>query len=326
MSAVRGSNVLPILEMLVAEGVDLSNADDGTPWGELRAPILAADLRLGAGPIATAIADKARVIVAGHYDGAAPAIAHAVTSHHWSWQDYRRLAAAAVAARVATWRCWDAEAEGSRKPWLPGHVEVDERGRTLLTSAGQCYADALREWLRSGEENDSTADGSADVVLHLENLSVQPANSHQLRIDAAGGAKPDGCWRLDILYHAGYSAETLVEFSPSSDELLRQYAVEAAALHLQPSGDAAGLLQVDPLNSLAGDRTHWLRLAYQTSSINACRFFAERATQLAATLHPHARLTTGPPQVHGQCGLWSARVPRDAVDIAVETRVAKEWL
>src|SRR5687767_8813983 len=51
IAAVRGSNLLPILDMLELEGVKLTNADTGAAWKELRAPILAADLQLGAGPI-----------------------------------------------------------------------------------------------------------------------------------------------------------------------------------------------------------------------------------------------------------------------------------
>jgi hypothetical protein len=40
----------------------------------------------------------------------------------------------------------------------------------------------------------------------------------------------------------------------------------------------------------------------------------------------YTRLASGPPTVMAQCGVWPTRVPRDAVDIAVETRLAREWV
>jgi hypothetical protein len=94
MSAVRGSNLLPIIDLLESEGVKLNNADSGAPWRELKEPVLAADLQIGAGPIATALAENARIIVAGCYDAAAPALASSVTTFGWKWREYDRLAAA----------------------------------------------------------------------------------------------------------------------------------------------------------------------------------------------------------------------------------------
>jgi hypothetical protein len=325
VAAVRGSNVLPILDMLEAEGVDLANVDDGTPWRELRHPVLAADLQIGAGPIATALAEKARVIVAGCYDGAAPAVAHAVTSHQWSWHDYSRLAAAAVAARVATWRSCDPRPTVAPKPWQAGFVELEKNGRLGVTSSSPCTPETLQAWLRSSPQASDAGEGSADVVVELANAVARPTSPHQLEIDGIAGNKPDGRWRLEILYQAGYSAETLLEFSADADASACQFAVESARANLHPGGDTAGLLRVDPLQSLH-DGNRWLRLAYQTASLRACQFFVESVGHLADSIGPQARLAMGPPRVLAQCGLWSARIPRDAVDIAVETRLAKEWL
>jgi hypothetical protein len=36
-------------------------------------------------------------------------------------------------------------------------------------------------------------------------------------------------------------------------------------------------------------------------------------------------MASGRPVVLALCDLWPAAVPRDAVDIAVDTRTAKEW-
>ena len=87
LAAVRGSNLLPILEMLERDGVRLDNAETGARWRELKAPVLAADLQLGAGPLALALAEQARVIVAGAFDGMAPLAAAGAHRFGWKWEN-----------------------------------------------------------------------------------------------------------------------------------------------------------------------------------------------------------------------------------------------
>ncbi len=128
MSAVRGSNLLPILDDLAASGVHLDNIETGAPWRQLRQPVLAASLRLGAGPLAVAFDEGARVVVAGCYDAAAPTIAAAVRAGGWSWKQLDRLAGAAAAARAAAWAPW----RGS--PWLAAGGEARSFSRSLVWS------------------------------------------------------------------------------------------------------------------------------------------------------------------------------------------------
>jgi hypothetical protein len=328
MSAIRGSNLLPILEMLEAEGVDLRNAKTGASWRELRDPILAADLQLGGGPIATALAENARVIIAGCYDRAAPAMGFAVATFGLSWGDYDRLAAAAVAARAAEWRNWQEPAEwgvASRPP--TSWAELNESGGVTVNGfqARESSTAALERWLRSGNIGDLSEE-SADVHVDTSATTVRPTASWQVSVEGQRGANTDDCWRLEVLYQAGYSAEAMVELAPDAAPGLQQHLADIANAHLQPENDNAGLLTVAPLQTLTDSGVSWLHLAYQSKSRKACAYFLEQTVRLLAAHAPHVRLASGVPRIHVHCGLWPARVPRDAVDIAVETRLAREWI
>ena len=327
MSAVRGSNLLPILEMLVAEHVDLKNSKTGAPWHELQDPILAADLQLGAGPIATALAEQARIVVAGCFDQASPTTAAAVLQLGWSWDDRDSLAASALAAHAAAWCDWQPEGtELPISPWLPSRVELDETGRSLVnvTSDADAAARRLQEHLRSS----SVSNGSlahADVRLDSSRVFCRTKGPRQVAVDGAVGARTDGCWKLEVLYQAGYVAEAMIEFAETSNAQTRRHLAGVARAHLQPP-DAGGLLIVEPLQSMRDSGVGWLHVAYQSKSREACKYFADQTVRLATAHRPLIRLASGPPRLHVHCGVWHARVPRDAVDIAVETRLAKEWI
>lgn len=333
ISAVRGSNLLPILDMLANEGVDLRNVETGAKWRDLREPVLAADLQLGAGPIATALDEQARVIVAGWYDSASPATAAAVHEFGWSWRDYGKLAMAAVAAQAAAWSDWEgAGASPSNTtlslPWHVQQVELDDAGAVkvqLASATPESAAERLLSWLKA-QYNGVAAGHCADVRLDLTTLQVRQSAEHQLVAEGATGTKDDGAWSLEILYQTGFTAEAIIELDPTAHAQLRKHIVKVAKKQLQPPGDS-GTATVRELQPLGGSTVPgWIHLAYQSKSRKACQHFAELALQLASAYRPWLRLTTGAPTVHVNCGSWLARVPRDAVDVAVETRLAKEWV
>ncbi|MCC6492378.1 MAG: acyclic terpene utilization AtuA family protein [Pirellulales bacterium] len=331
VSAVRGSNVLPILDMLVADGVDLRNVETGARWRDLKEPLLAADLQLGAGPIATALAEEARVIVAGWYDATAPSIAMAVHELGWTWIDYDRLAAAAVAANCASWFDWEGPSEAAANgiAAATAHVraiELSAKGEIsvqLAQQASPAAAARLLAWLTASRQK--TAVEYADVHVETAQLRAGVAGSQSLALEGAIGRASDRSWLLEVLYQTGFTAEALIELDAGAHPQLRKHIVKVAKKQLHPPGDggAATIKELHPAGDGVGPS--WIHLAYHSKSHQACRRFAELTLELTSAFRPWLRLASGAPAVMVNCGVWPARVPRDAVDIAVETRLAKEW-
>ena len=144
------------------------------------------------------------------------------------------------------------------------------------------------------------------------------------RLADAQGAASDDCWELEVLYEAGFAVEALVEFCRQIRSTLAATSGDDGADELAPRRDGAGLLTVEELQGASGGG--WLHLAFQSKSRGECQRFAEQVVKLAAAHRPHVRLSSGRPAVHVHCDRWPVRVPRDAVDIAVETRVARDWV
>lgn len=334
VSAVRGANLMGIIDFLAADGVRLDNIDTGAPWRSLREPLLAADLQLGAGPIRTALDEGARVIVAGCYDGAAPAIAAATRACQWSWKQVHHLACAAAAARAAIWphrhACQSLAASGVLPTAnLHPHIEVDADGGFTVDVAhavDHYDAEQLLTWLQAGKVRDP-AHLHADVTFDARAAAVERTGPSQLRVTGCTGVKADDHWRVEVLYQAGFVAETMVEFSPGAGAALRRQIAEAFRAHFVNEDDERSLVTVQELAPAEGgvDSASWLHLGCRSKLRRPCADFAEQVARFAAANRGTVRLPAGRPAVQAECGLWPTRVPRTAIDIAIDTRPAKEW-
>jgi hypothetical protein len=333
VAAVRGSNLLPIIDDLVAGGVKLDNIDTGAPWRTLKAPVLAADLEFGAGPFATALAEGARVIVAGYYDGAAPVLAAAAHQFHWGWKELDHLSCAAAAARAALWphrHACDWLSSLGKLPAGNSHprIELHPEGQFTVDIAHKCEAsdaDRLRQWLQTGKPRHTTHD-HADVRWDASRADVSPTGPTQFRVAGVTGAQAENVWRLEILYQTGYIAEAMIEFSPSADPSLRQQIAEAFRTHFVDRDDERSLVTVQELAPADGAATaSWVHMVCRSKRQTQCADFVEHLVRLAAA-NPHlVRLTAGRPTIQAECACWPAHVPRSAIDVAVDTRPAKEW-
>jgi hypothetical protein len=295
---------------------------------------LAADVQLGAGPIRTALDEGARVIVAGCYDGAAPAIAAATRACEWSWEQVNHVACAAAAARAAIWphrHACQALAAGGMLPaaLLHPRIELDVDGGFTVDVSPACDgegAEQLLAWLQAGKARDP-GHRHADVTFDARSAAVERTGPSQLRVTGCTGVKPDNYWRVEVLYQAGFLAEAMVEFAAGAGASLRRQTAEAFRSHFVNEDDERSLVTVQELAPADGgaETASWLHLACRSKLRRPCADFAEHAARFAAANPGMVRLPAGRPVVQAECGLWPMRIPRSAIDIAIDTRPAREW-
>jgi hypothetical protein len=314
-----------------AQKVEFRHEETKAPLAELRAPLLAADLQIGAGPFAIAWDEGARVIVAGCYDSASPTVGAAAAELGWSWTDLDKLAAAATAARAAEWCDWQISV-GTVDVSLIGSgevstVELDASGAVTLHAAKnqEAAANRVQSWLRSLGRSPAAV-AHADLRWDARSIVCHPSGGNQIAIEDSRGVASDNRWRLEIFYLAAYAVEAMIEFAAEAPLGLRRQLGEIAKSHFHPD-DPGGLLTVRELHGAAGvGSVSWLHLHYQSKSRAACQQVLDQLMRLTAMHRQSTRVASGPPAVIAQCGVWPTRVPRDAVDIAIETRLAKEWI
>jgi hypothetical protein len=166
VAAVRGSNQLATIDLWLPEEI----ANSGRK-------VLSAQLEIGGGPMATALAEGARIVVTGAYDRAAPLLAAAVANGSAAWHDYNTLAALAVAS----------EQDGSVIEWSDAGVEV------------------IHPF--DPPSNSHYADVHADVA----GLKLNSTPRGTWLVSGVTGRAADLMWNLRITLEAGFRAAVLIE-------------------------------------------------------------------------------------------------------------------
>ncbi|MGC4005597.1 MAG: DUF1446 domain-containing protein [Pirellulales bacterium] len=100
IAMVDGDDLLPRMEELRAAGCAFVNLDTGRPLSTLARPIVAANAYLGAAGIATALAERARLVVTGRVADASLTLGPALHEFGWRPDDWEHLAGASVAGHL----------------------------------------------------------------------------------------------------------------------------------------------------------------------------------------------------------------------------------
>jgi len=310
VTAVRGENLLPRLEELLAQGLDLSNTTTGAPLADLKRPILSAQIQLGAGPFATALDEGSRIVVAGSYDLAAPFLAAGANNFSWSWDHFDALAGAAIAARLGP---------------LPTVIELHNDGSSTLETS-------------SHDQFTATGGGSfhhADVQCDFSALRVDSTNYGQLRIAGALGSLSSGQWSLPLIYDAGYCSTVFFELEGSGANELACPTIEDLRV-LFNSEEADRRITIQPLQSVdaklgedaCGPNARGIFVRVHCCSLRQepCEQFVREIANFSVRRQSAGlRLSESRPVVQLQTEVWWTQVPREAIDVSVDTRPAKQW-
>ncbi len=178
LTLIRGNNLLPRLEELLASGTGLIECDNGKQLRGPALPFLAAHAELGAGPLATALGEGARMVIAGCYDTAAPGIAATVDAYQVRWENFNTLAKVAIASQVPH-RYLEIAANGEVVVQRDPHSTL-EPNRVLL------------EFDRAGIIR------YADVHCHVGSLLKQEIMAGDFDVSAVTGKTAGEMWRMRL--------------------------------------------------------------------------------------------------------------------------------
>lgn len=182
ITAVRGDNILARLPELLADGLQFVDQASGEPIAAKSHGILSAQVLLGAGPLATALADDSRMIVAGSYDRAAPFLAAGVALGEIAWDEHDALSQLAVAAEVSSLTASVTELSAI------GGLTLQPRMSEPL---------ALSEALAELKNARSLA--FSDVSCDFANLDLVPQEHHKWSLDGIVGTAPTGEWQVRFI-------------------------------------------------------------------------------------------------------------------------------
>ncbi|HUL04447.1 MAG TPA: acyclic terpene utilization AtuA family protein [Gemmatimonadales bacterium] len=340
---VMGDDLLDRLDELLDAGETFANLDTGRPLADVRDRVRAANVYLGAGPLADALGRGANVVVSGRV--ADPSLILGPLMHAWGWRPdaWDLLAAGTVAGHII--EC-GAQASG-------GNYSVDWRRVPDLANVGYPIVAVARDGTFTVEKHpgtggrisvagvteqlvyeigDPTAYVTPDCVADFTSIRLAQAGRDRVRAWGVKGRPAPERLKVSVAYFYGYKAVATLVYSwpdayakaQAADRILRErldrLGLEFEAIHSEFMG-------VDATHGTLGRRGAALadlpEVQLRVGVRAAAREPVDRFTREIAPL-----VLNGPPGVTGYGGprakpeeivaFWPALIERRLVEPCVE--------
>ncbi|MCC5951217.1 MAG: DUF1446 domain-containing protein [Acidimicrobiia bacterium] len=330
---VEGDDLTDRLDQLVADGLELVNADTGESLADLGVEAIAANAYLGGWPIREALVAGADVVITGRVTDAALVVGPAAWHHGWARTDWDELAAAVVAGHVIECgtQCTGGnyaffeEIPGLERPGFP-IAEIHADGSSVITkhpgtggavTVGTVTAQLLYEVQGVDYLN-------PDATVRLNSIRLEPDGEDRVRIHSVRGmpgpeqvkvsVNSSGGWRntmtfvltgLDIEAKAALAERTLFDQFPEGRDSFEQVDVQLIR-HDRPdpqtNAEALAELRVSVTDH---DRAR------------VGRAFSSKVVEMVLASYPGMFTTTPPGDARAFGIYWPVLVPADVPDCEV---------
>ena len=194
---VAGDDVLDRVPSWIEQGIDLSHLETGEPISNVQNRLVAANVYLGARPIAQAFSGGARIVLTGRVADASLTLGPAVARFGWSWDDWVALAGASVAGHLiecgaqatgGLWHRWDQLAD----PAAIGYpiAEIHPDGSCVITkpdrTGGLVSVETVTEQLLY-EIDDPACYRTPDVDVDFTGLQITQVGPDRVSVRGARG-------------------------------------------------------------------------------------------------------------------------------------------
>ena len=215
---VRGDDLLPRLDELVAAGVDLAHLDTGAPIGDT-SRFISANAYLGCWGIVEALRGGADIVITGRVTDAAVVCGPAAWHHGWARDDWDALAGGVVAGHViecgtqATGGNYSffTEVPGLARPGFPW-AEVAGDGSSVIGkhdgAGGQVSVGTVTSQLLY--EIGGPAYLGPDVTARFDTIEVAEVAPDRVRISGTKGEPPPTTLKVAMNELGGYRNDMAV--------------------------------------------------------------------------------------------------------------------
>ncbi|MGO9469981.1 MAG: acyclic terpene utilization AtuA family protein [Isosphaeraceae bacterium] len=347
IGVITGDDVLDRIKDWIKDGVDLSHMETGEPLASVLDRLVAANVYLGARPIAECLAAGSRLVIAGRVADASLTVGPAAAAFGWSWDDWDRLAGATVAGHLiecgaqvtgGLWHGWDT------LPDLAGVgypiAEIDAGGSFVITkpqgTGGQVTMETVTEQLLY-EIDDPSRYRTPDVDADFTRLSLDEAGADRVAVAGARGRPRSDHLKMVAVYRDGWTASGILAVV-GRDAAAKARAAGAIVLErVRRAGFAvadslveclgAGEVAPGVLRPAAPPFEVVLRVTVRDPSRAAVeRFCRELAPLVTAGPPGIVGYASGRPSPRPAFGYWPALLPRTLAEDRVrwEVRTAQE--
>jgi Protein of unknown function (DUF1446). len=332
---VLGDDLLDRLEDLKAQGIAMTNLDDGRDLAEIKDKIVNANVYYGHEPIVECLGMGADLVLTGRATDSSLFLAPLAYEFGWKAHEWDTLARGIMVGHLL--ECGGQGAGGNFDygwrdvPALDdlGYpiAEVGKNGEVVITKAPDCGGliseQSCKEQLLY-EIHDPANYVTPDVVADISRVRLSGIGQDRVRVEDIHGKPRPEMLKLCIGYHAGYKIEGYLPFAWPDALDKAKCAAEIIKKRLDRKGLKADEIRVDylgvnalhgPLATEPGDELNEvvLRIVLRTSDKKEAQKLVPEIAPLQLNGPPGACFFGGRPKVSEIIALWPTLIPRDAV-------------
>jgi Acyclic terpene utilisation family protein AtuA len=349
IGVVTGDDVLDRIPQWIQDGLDLSHLETGAPISSVVARLVAANVYLGAKPIAETLQAGSRLAVTGRVADASLTLGPAAAHFGWKWDEWTKLAGASVAGHLiecgaqatgGLWHAWSQLLDLAGVGYPIAEVEAD--GSCVITkppgTGGQVSVGTVTEQLLY-EIDDPARYRTPDVDVDFTAVSLEQVGMDRVAVERAIGHPPSDQLKLVAVYKDGWTASGMLAVVGRDAEAKAR---AAGALILERVARAGGSPLADSLVECfgAGDVAPGvvrpasppfevvLRVTVRDPNRAAVERFCRELAPLVTSGPPGiAGYASGRPSPRPAFGYWPALVPRTLAEerVRVDVRTVAEW-
>lgn len=333
---VTGDDIMPRIDELLGNGIELRNMDTKEPLLKVRDRIQSANAYLGAWPMVEALNRGAQVVITGRATDTGLTLAPLIHEFGWKADDWNRMAAGTIAGHII--EC-GAQCSG-------GNCQYDWRNIPNLADVGFPIVEAAPDgtFVVTKHENSGGCVGipsvkeqlvyemgdpheyiTPDCVADFTSIQLQNAGPNRVRVFGIQGRPATEFLKVSISYSAGFKAVgTLVyswpdafEKAQMADKILRAR-LERLGLRFDQvltefvgANATHGALAGEPSPDLPEVQ---LRVGVRSEDRKAVERFTKEIAPLILTGPPGVTgFAGGRPKVEEIVAYWPALIPKEEI-------------
>lgn len=332
VGVVAGDDLMDRIQQWHADGVDMSNMDDGRQFADVIEQVSSANAYFGAAPVVRALEDGAQFIVTGRVTDTGITLAPMIHHFGWATDDWDRMAAGIIAGHIL--ECGAQSTGGNFTDWqdVPSFhnvgypiVEMNEDGSFVVTkhpgTGGLVNVATVKEQLVY-EMGDPAAYLTPDAVVDFGSVQLADDGPDRVRVFGIRGAAPTDLLKVSMSHSDGYKASggviicgpnakakaeafgdilwgRLPEFE---DKLTEAVGADATWGPLSPSGEASEVMA---------------RFGVRDHDRAKVREFSKMVPAMVLSGPPGVGVIGGRPPVQDVVAYWPCLIPRDLCEADV---------
>lgn len=343
IAVVTGDDMLPRLEELQADKVDLTDLETGEDFSTVQEKIMFANAYVGAQPIVKALREGADIVITGRTTDTAQFLAPLIYEFGWKEDEWDKLASGIFMGHLLECSAqstggnfsgdWE-DIEGFDEMGYP-IAEVEESGDFIITKAeergGLVSVDTVREQTLY-EIHDPSAYITPDVIVDLTALTLEQAGHNVVQVTGVKGKPRPDTLKAVMGYHNGYMSQVMVGYSWPKALKKAEKADQIIRSQIKKSGQEFDEIRTDYIgyNSLHGPLATepsddineiYLRMAVKGDDKRQVGGFSRFFPPLALNGPPSLGGFVGNTRPRELIGMWSSLIPREVIEDHVKTEV-----